>query len=366
MNRILITGGAGFIGSFVGERLLAAGYRVRALDNLCPQVHPGGERPDYLHDEIELLVGDIRDPDMVAAALHRCDAVIHLAACVGVGQSMSELVQYADVNARGTAVLMEAVIRKPVQRVIVASSMSIYGEGRYLRPDGGVVDHAERTAEQLRRKDWDLRDAQYPLRPSPTPESKPPRLYSVYALNKYDQERMCMMVGRTYSMPVVALRFFNIYGPRQALSNPYTGVLANFASRLLNDQAPLIYEDGRQRRDFVSIHDAAEACLRALTVPDAPGQVLNIASGHPITVNEIARKVALAMNKDIEPEITGKYRPGDIRHCFADITRAKSVLNYQPKVNRDSALVELAEWVAAQSPSRGTAAAAQAYEGLVV
>lgn len=357
MKRVLLTGGAGFVGSFLAERLLSAGYAVRALDNLWPQVHPTGARPDYLDPDVELMVGDVRDEQAVRRALQRVDFVVHLAACVGVGQSMAELGRYADVNTRGTAVLLEALIRRPVERLLAASSMSVYGEGRYTRPDGVVVDDAERSAEQLQRREWDVFDGGHRLAPVPTPETKPPRLYSMYALGKFDQERMCMMVGRTYGMPVTALRFFNIFGPRQALTNPYTGVLANFASRLLMDRPPLIYEDGQQRRDFVSIHDVAQACLLALEKAAAAGRVFNIGSGNPMSVLDMARAIALAMNKGIEPEVSGRYRLGDIRHCFADTTQATVVLGFIPNTNRQEALIELAQWVAAQpalEPDDGT------------
>ena len=346
---VLITGGAGFIGSHVADCLLRAGHTVRALDNLCLQVHPDGSRPDYLDPEVELIQGDVRDKRIVEKSLKNTDAVIHLAAAVGVGQSMYEIDHYTDVNNRGTAVLLECLIRRPVERLVVASSMSIYGEGLYQRNDGSFVEDCERTIDQLRNADWEVHDEQgRTVNPVHTPESKKPCLSSVYALSKYDQERLCLMIGRTYDIPVVALRFFNAYGTRQALTNPYTGVLAIFASRLLNNRPTLIFEDGRQRRDFVSVYDIAEACRLTLEKPEAAGQVFNIGSGRPFSIREVARKLAHAMNKDIEPEIIGRYRAGDIRHCYADISRARDILGYRSKVWLESGLQELAEWLQGQ------------------
>jgi dTDP-L-rhamnose 4-epimerase len=350
-KRVLITGGAGFIGSHLADELLRHGYRVRALDPLSPQVHgPDLKRPGYLDPDVELRVGDIRNPEAVRAALDGVDAVYHLAAAVGVGQSMYEVAHYTSVNNMGTAVLLQALIEQPVERLVVASSMSIYGEGLYAAPDGTVREGLERPLEQLKRGDWEVRDEDgTPLMPIPTPESKTPTLASVYALSKYDQERLCLMTGRAYSIPTVALRFFNVFGTRQALSNPYTGVLAIFASRYLNGNPPLIFEDGYQQRDFVSVYDIAQACRLALEVEEAEGQVFNIGSGQPLTVRQVAAEMSRALGKNgIDPEITGKYRVGDIRHCFADITRARSVLGYEPKVSLAQGLVELAEWLEGQ------------------
>jgi dTDP-L-rhamnose 4-epimerase len=347
-KRILITGGAGFIGSHLADELLKHGYRVRALDNLSPQVHGAARgRPAYLADEVELIIGDVRDPVAVRRALAGVDAVYHLAAAVGVGQSMYEIANYTSLNNLGTAVVLEALIERPVERLIVASSMSIYGEGFYQDPRGDVSIGLERTTEQLRNHEWEVRNnRQEVLTPMPTPESKPPALASVYALSKFDQERMCLMVGRAYGLPTVALRFFNVFGTRQALSNPYTGVLAIFASRLLNDRRPMVFEDGVQKRDFVSAYDIAQACRLSLEVPDAAGRVFNIGSGQPHTVLQVAEKIARAIGKShIEPEISHRYRVGDIRHCFADIRQARRVLGYEPKVTLDEGLIELSEWL---------------------
>lgn len=350
-KHILITGGAGFIGSHLADEMLHHGYRVRALDNLSFQVHGADKkRPNYLNPEVELINGDIRDPEVVKLALEDIDAVYHFAAVVGVGQSMYEIAKYTSTNNQGTAVLLEALIEKPVERLIVASSMSIYGEGLYKAPDGSLDTALERTLEQLKAGDWEVRNAAGEvLTPVPTPETKQPAIASVYALSKYDQERMCLMIGQAYGISTVALRFFNTYGTRQALSNPYTGVLAIFASRLLNNNSPLIFEDGYQKRDFTSIYDVVQACRLAMEVPEAASGVFNIASDRQYTVLEAARLMAHVLNKeDIQPLITGKYRVGDVRHCFADITLGRQVLGYQPRVTLEEGLVELASWLEGQ------------------
>ncbi len=350
-RNVLITGGAGFIGSHLTDELLAAGYRVRILDSLIEQVHGHGcIRPDYLAPEAELLVGDVRDPQAVAAALEGMDAVVHLAALVGVGQSMYQIRDYVDVNETGTATLLQALIARPVQRLLVASSMSVYGEGLYRRPDGRVSWGGEREAARLRAGAWEMFDADGTvLEPVPTPETKPATLASVYALGKFAQERQCLLVGRAYGMPTVALRFFNVYGRRQALSNPYTGVLAIFASRLLNGRPPVVFEDGLQRRDFVHVSDISRACRLALEVPEAAGEVFNIASGRQHTVLQVAQMLAeLFGAAGLPPEITGRYRQGDIRHCFADIAHAERILGYRPEIGLREGLAELAEWLRGQ------------------
>jgi dTDP-L-rhamnose 4-epimerase len=350
MRKILVTGGAGFIGSHVADLLVANGYSVRLLDNLSPQVHPKSARPDYLPRDAELRVGDIRNKSDVEHAMRGIDAVIHLAAAVGVGQSMYEMISYTDVNDVGTAVLLEVLARRPVERLVCASSMSIYGEGSARRRDGDIVSPRERSSGQVRRGIWDVRDDDgTPLQPVPTPESKSPALSSVYALNKFVQERLCLIAGAAYRIPTVALRFFNVYGPRQALSNPYTGVLAIFAARLMNGRPPLVFEDGLQRRDFVHVTDVAQACLLALKSPEIDGQVFNIGSGESRTVLSIAADLARVMGcPEITPHVIGKYRAGDIRHCFADIRRARAELGFSPRIDFLSGVQELAEWLRGQ------------------
>lgn len=345
---ILITGGAGFIGSHLADELLRCGYRVRALDNLSPQVHgTASPRPGYLDPEVELVEGDVRDPAAVKAALEGADGVFHYAAAVGVGQSMYEIAEYTEVNNLGTAVLLEALIERPVEKLVVASSMSIYGEGLYRQSDGKLSGNVRRSREQLKRGEWEpLGVDGQPLQPLPTPERKVPDLASVYALSKYDQERLCLMIGEAYDIPVTALRFFNVYGPRQALSNPYTGVLAIFASRLLNDNPPLIFEDGQQQRDFVSVYDIARASRLAYESREANGEVFNIGSGTAYTINGIAAGMQEVLGKQqLAPEISGKYRVGDIRHCFADIDKARTLLGFEPQVVLEQGLAELAEWL---------------------
>jgi dTDP-L-rhamnose 4-epimerase len=352
-DKILITGGAGFIGSHLADELLRNGYRVRVLDSLSPQVHgAAATRPDYLDPEVELQVGDVRDPGAIRKALDGVQAAYHFAAMVGVGQSMYEVAQYTSVNNCGTATLLQELIERPIEKLIVASSMSLYGEGLYRTPGGDLVTGSDRPLQQLVARNWELRDLDGEiLTPVPTPESKLPNLASIYALSKYDQERMCLIMGRAYQIPTVALRFFNVYGTRQSLSNPYTGVMAIFASRLLNDHAPVIFEDGLQQRDFVSVRDVARACRLALEQPQAEGQVINVGSGRHYSIRQLAERIAAVMGKQhIEPEITGKYRVGDVRHCFADIGLARRVLGYEPQVTLEEGLSELTEWLTGQAP----------------
>jgi dTDP-L-rhamnose 4-epimerase len=358
-RRILITGGAGFIGSHLAEALVASGHRVRVLDELHPQVHgPDRVRPAHLPREVELQVGDVRDREAVRRAVQDVDTVYHFAARVGVGQSMYAMAEYVSVNTFGTAVLVESMVEHRVPRLVVASSMSVYGEGLYS-DDRGRDAEASRTVEQLRRRDWEVRGADGAcLVPIATPETKTPMLESVYALTKYDQERMCLMVGRAYGIAVTALRFFNAYGPRQALSNPYTGVLAIFASRLLNNNRPLVFEDGLQKRDFVSVRDVVRACVLALESKASSGQVINVGTGCPRTVYEVAERMALAVGKPkLTPDVTGSSRAGDVRHCYADIRRARLLLGYEPRVDFTNGVRELTEWLAGQVARDGVAQA---------
>ncbi len=347
---ILITGGAGFIGAHLTRQLLDSGDRVRVLDSLHPQVHPEGSRPDYLAGDAELVVGDVRDPETVSKALVGVDRVVHLAARVGVGQSMYEISEYTSVNGVGTAVLLEALLDHPVERLVVASSMSVYGEGLYLDGTGRPTPTAARRREDLEAGRWEpTGPTGEQLTPVATPETKLPSLSSVYALGKYDQERLCLMFGEAYKVPTVALRFFNAYGPYQSLSNPYTGVLAIFASRLLNGRPPLVFEDGRQRRDFVSVHDVARATALALAADGAAGHVVNVGSGRSIDVNEVAARLAAVLGQEhLAPEVTGKFRVGDIRHCFADVSLAQEVLDYRPEVPLEEGMAELAAWLEGQ------------------
>ena len=347
---VLVTGGAGFIGKSVCEELLQRGNRVRVLDSLLEQVHGGVDRPS-LPEGVEFIRADIRSGEEVARALQGVDSVVHLAAEVGVGQSMYEVERYTSTNDVGTAVLFERLIDHPVRRVVTASSMSIYGEGLYRDQDGALVEDAARTALRDGQANWEPVDSKgRPLTPVATPEWKRPSLSSIYALNKYVQERTTHIMGPPYGIETVCLRLFNVYGPGQALSNPYTGVLAIFASRLLNDQPPMIFEDGEQRRDFVHVRDVARAFVDALFLPQAAGGTFNIGSGEERSVRQVADALARAMGKDrIEAEIVGKARTGDIRHCFCDTTLSRETLGFEAREDFEKGLAELAEWVSSQT-----------------
>lgn len=355
---ILITGGAGFVGRHVAKALLDQGHKVRALDSLIEQVHPKRTRPTELESDVELIVGDIRDEDMVRRAVTGVDKVIHLAAEVGVGQSMYAVDRYTSVNDYGTAVLFQALIARPVARVVVASSMSIYGEGLYRTADGILVEDVVRGPRNADGS-WDPLDVQgRPLTPVPTPETKATALKSVYAINKFVQERLTLTLTQQYGMAGVALRLWNIYGPGQALSNPYTGVLAIFASRIANGQSPMVFEDGQQRRDFVHVSDVAHAFIAALERPEAAGEVFNIGSGEDRTVEAVATLQAASMGRaDLTPDITQQARAGDIRHNIPDLTKARDRLGYTPRQDFAAGLAELAEWVARQEATDNVAKA---------
>ena len=348
---ILITGGAGFVGSHLADGLLRQGHSVRVLDNLTPQVH-GRKLPTYLSPEVEIVYGDVRDRAAVQQAIEGVDAIYHFAATVGVGQSMYEIQRYMDVNTLGTAQLLQVLLdtKQRIEKLVVASSMSIYGEGSYRCAQCGPVAPPIRGNAQLRAGDWDPKCATCAgaLTPSPTAENKPSEVTSVYALSKRDQEELCLTYGRVYDLPVVALRFFNIYGTRQALSNPYTGVAAIFAARLLNNQPPMVFEDGEQQRDFVNIYDIVRANILALERDEANGHVINVGSGQPISISYVAQLLSSALGKDLPHQLTGRYRSGDIRHCYADITKARRLLGYEPQVTHAQGFAELADWLRAQ------------------
>jgi dTDP-L-rhamnose 4-epimerase len=352
-KNILITGGAGFVGSHIADALLAAGHKVRIFDNLTDQVHANGI-PQYLAEEAEFIHGDVREARAVRRALKGVDVVFHMAAAVGVGQSMYEIEHYMGTNTQGTAVLLQELLQRKqnVQKLILASSMSIYGEGKYLCAQCGEVAPQHRSVDQLKTKRWEPNcpTCGEALTPIPTDESKPLQCGSIYALSKKNQEEMCLLFGRTYSFPVVALRYFNIYGTRQELSNPYTGVAANFASRIMNGNAPMIFEDGRQMRDFVSVRDVVRANMLAMESSNADGMALNIGSGQPISIQEVAAELARAMDSDLTAELSQKYRAGDVRHCFGDISAANKLLGYKPQVRFADGLKELVQWLCSQQP----------------
>jgi dTDP-L-rhamnose 4-epimerase len=363
---ILITGGAGFVGSHLADALLASGHHVCIFDNLTGQVHRNGI-PEYLAKGAEFIQGDVRDSTAMRRALAGIEVVFHMAAAVGVGQSMYEIERYMGSNTQGTAVLLQQLLdrKSRVEKLVLASSMSIYGEGKYLCAQCGSVAPQLRAVAQLRLKQWEPNcpTCGEALTPIPTDESKPLQCSSIYALSKKDQEEMCLLFSRTYSLPVVALRYFNIYGTRQALSNPYTGVAAIFASRLINSNSPLIFEDGAQLRDFVSVKDVVRANLLAMESSRADGMALNIGSGEPISIREVAAELARAMECDIAAQRTQKYRAGDVRHCFADISAARKFLAYTPQVSFADGLKDLVGWLCLQQPQdRAAEAVAQLSE----
>ena len=357
-KHILITGGAGFIGSHLTDAMLARGYRVTVLDNLSPQVHADGEMdadgwPTYLDPRARRIKGDLLDEGVFEAALEGVTHLAHLAASVGVGQSMTNIVDYTRNNVMTAAVMLEVLSQRPhtIQRMAVASSMSIYGEGDYIRPSTNThVTTDVRPHAQLEARQWEVMADGEELEPVPTSEDKLLQPNSIYAVNKRDHEEMFLSVGRALQIPTVALRLFNTYGSRQALSNPYTGVAAIFISRLLNDQPPLVFEDGRQMRDFVHVHDVARAFATVLDSDRQTWDVFNVGSGTPISVNEIAAILARLLGKNIAPEVLNRYRVGDIRHCFGDISRIERAYGFKPERDMETGMAELIDWVSRTKP----------------
>ena len=345
----LVTGGAGFIGRHVCEDLLLHGHNVRVLDSLVEQVHGPALPPSPLPPEVEFVEGDVRDASLLLDVLDGVDGVFHLAAEVGVGQSMYEIARYVGANDLGTAVLLDALIERPVQRLVIASSMSVYGEGLYVTENGERVTDARRRLAQLKSGLWDpVTSDGRTMSPIGTDETKNVDLASIYALTKYAQEQSALIFASAYPVEAVALRLFNVFGPGQSLSNPYTGVLANFGSRLLNGQAPLVFEDGAQQRDFVHVRDAARAFRLAMEEPSAVGQVINIGSGRAYRIADVARLLAAAMGvAEREPHILLKARAGDIRHCFADIAKARRLLAFEPRFYLEDCMGEMADWISA-------------------
>jgi dTDP-L-rhamnose 4-epimerase len=351
---VLVTGGAGFIGSHLVDALLSRGYRVRVLDSLEPQVHgPKRAWPSCLNPEAEAIQGNVLDPGAVGRALDGVRVIVHLAARVGVGQSMYQIADYCRDNVTGTGVLLGDIVRRrgSIRRIIVASSMSLYGEGAYRRPDGSPAQPGPRSREVLERGEWEPRDAETgaPLSAIPTPESKPLAPRSVYAVTKRDQEELFLSVGAAYHIPAVALRLFNVYGTRQALGNPYTGVAAIFGARLLNHRSPVIFEDGLQTRDLVHVSDVVQSLVLAIDSDAAPGHVLNVGTGKATTILDLARRLGQALGVPAEPDVTGRFREGDIRHCVADISAARRLLSYQPRVTVEQGVPELAGWIRSQT-----------------
>ena len=343
---ILVTGGAGFIGSHLVDGLVKKGHDVRVLDNLEHQVH-GGRVPDYINKNAEYMYGDVRDEDVLKNALEDVEVVFHEAAAVGVGQSMYQIKKYSDVNVMGTAKLLDVIVngKFPIKKMVVASSMSIYGEGKYKCENCGVVYPRLRPKRQLEKKDWDIRcpNCDRSVAALPTDESKPLYPTSVYAVTKRDQEELFLSVGRAYGIPSVALRYFNVYGPRQSLGNPYTGVAAIFSSRIKNNKPPIIFEDGLQTRDFVSVNDIVQANILVMENNRANYEAFNVGSGSPVSIKQIAETLAKLYKRTVRPDITNKFREGDIRHCFADITKIKKI-GFEPRVSFDEGMKNLAQW----------------------
>ena len=349
IDKILVTGGAGFIGSFTVDLLVERGYDVTTLDILEPQVHQG-KTPEYLNKKAKFVEGDVRDKVLLTQLLKEVDAIIHLAALVGVGQSMYQIERYINANTKATAILLDILAKREhhIKKLIVASSMSIYGEGKYQCEQCQTEAYPDlRSEEQLKKRQWNqiCPNCKSTLKPLPTDENKPLKPTSIYAQTKRHQEETCLLTGKTYGIPTVALRYFNVYGSRQSLSNPYTGACAIFTSRILNNNPPYIFEDGNQTRDFIHVKDIAQANLKALEQDNADYKAINIATGKPITILKLAETLTKLYNKpNLQPHISNQYRKGDIRHCYADITKAQKLLNFKPTVSLQKGLTELSQW----------------------
>jgi len=354
IEKVLVTGGAGFIGSHTVDLLIERGYHATVLDCLEPQVH-GKERrfPDYIKKNVVFVYGNVLDCELLNKAIREVDAIIHLAAMVGVGQSMYQMERYIDVNTRGTANLLDILVNTEnnVKKLVVASSMSIYGEGNYCCEKCSTNLYPTlRSDAQLEKKQWDhyCPICGSALTPLPTDEEKPLLSASIYAMTKRHQEEMCLLIGKTYGIPTVALRYFNVYGSRQALSNPYTGCTAIFSSRILNNKPPYILEDGNQTRDFIHVKDIAKANVNALERNNADCKAVNIGTGKPIAIKDLAKTlIKLYSKSNFQPYISNQYRKGDIRHCYADIKRARKLLNFEPSISLEDGLTELAGWAKA-------------------
>lgn len=370
MSVVLVTGGAGFVGSHLVDALLERGERVRVLDNVDPLAHARGF-PEHLSADAELLVGDLRDHDALGRALDGVDRVFHLGGVVGNGESMINVVRAVEANSVGTAALLEAVLarRDRVQRLVAASSMVVYGEGSYACACHGEQAPPLRSPERLRRREWEppCPACGAELQPVATHEDAPLRPTSVYGITKRDQEELVLVLGRAFGLETVALRYLNVYGPRQALANPYTGVAAIFAARIAAGRRPIVFEDGRQIRDLVHIADVVRATLAAMDRPCVAGNAINVATGRQVEIAELARRIAAALGSDLEPQLTGEYRAGDIRHCFADTTRARELLGFEASETIENGVAALCAWASAQSvdESGDTALAELRARGLV-
>jgi dTDP-L-rhamnose 4-epimerase len=342
-----VTGGAGFIGSHLVDKLVQDNYNVTILDNLTEQVH-GKKIPSYLNKKARFIKGDVTKKTDIKKALENIDAVFHEASVVGVGQSMYDIENYVYQNSFGTALLLDYLAnnKHQVKRILVASSMSAYGEGLYNCKKCGHVRPDLRTDEQMTKKKWELfcPNCKSVLKPIGTPESESFKCNSIYAVTKQSQEDMVMIFGKAYEIATTALRYFNVYGPRQSLSNPYTGVAAIFLSRLKNNKPPVIYEDGLQTRDFISVYDIADANVTCLEDERSFGKIFNLGTNNPVAIKEIAEILAKLLGKTIKPEIAEKFRSGDVRHCSADISLIKNTLGWQPSWSFEKGMQDLINW----------------------
>ena len=347
-TKVLVTGGAGYIGSHLVDELVRREYQVTVLDNLEPQVHRSGAWPSYANSQAAYVRGDVRDRSVFEPLVLASDVVVHFAAAVSVGQSMYQIDRYVDVNTRGTALLLDILVnaKHHVRKVLVASSIGVYGEGAYRCSSHGVVAPAIRPESQLAARDWEQRcpACGEHVVSIPTPEDKPLYRDNIYSMTKYHQEEMVLLIGKTYGIPAVAPRFFNVYGPRQSLSNPYAGVAAIWLSRLLNGRPPVVFEDGGQLRDFVSIHDVVDCLMLMIEKSGADFLPVNVGSGETITILEIARLLRRLLGVEIEPQVTQSGRRFDIRHNTADISRAAGTLGFQPTVSLEQGFSELIAW----------------------
>lgn len=348
MTSVLVTGGAGFVGSHIVDEYIENGYDVTVVDNLTDQVHDG--KPSYMNDAAEYVWGDIRDRELMTDLLETVDVINHQASAVGVGQSMYEIEKYVDTNMLGTARLLDIIVNNEIhlEKMVIASSMSIYGEGEYYCPNCDSICHPSvRDDEQMAIGEWEhaCPDCGQGLNPKPVPESKPQDGANIYAITKKSQEDMMLSTGRTYNIPTVALRYFNTFGSRQSLNNPYTGVCAIFSSRIKNDNPPLLFEDGEQTRDFIHVNDVARA--NRLAIESGASDVgLNIGSGTPTSINEVAETLIDLYGKsdELSPQVANDYRQGDIRHCYADTEAAADKIGFEADVSLKKGMRELVEW----------------------
>lgn len=351
----LITGGLGFIGLNVTRDLIHYGWNVTLLDNLSPQIHgevPCIGDPVLESPRVEVLRGDVRDAALLKTALLRADAVIHLAAETGTAQSMYQVAHYNAVNSQATALLMDILANEPhsIRKIVLASSRAIYGEGAYRCGEHGAVFPYPRTLKEFQAGLWDPRCplCQNAIHVIPTAESAPPRPASIYAATKLAQEDLVRISGAALNIDTVVLRLQNVYGAGQSLHNPYTGLLSIFSTRIRRGMSLPVFEDGRESRDFVHVKDVARAFRLALASDAVNGTIVNIGAGKPTSIMEIANLLNDMLQGKIRPEVTGQYRLGDIRHCYADLTQAHNLLGYSPEISMEKGLEQFVDWVLSQ------------------